>query len=52
MLIPDSRDYIDYAVNVTAESLNNPDDGIQKVTVIVGRSGEQVFVLESYKVDR
>ncbi len=50
--IPTDKDYIDYSANITAESLDTPDEGIQKITVTVKRSGEQVFTLESYKVDR
>ena len=50
--IPTSKDYINYSANITAESLNTPDDGIQKIIVTVKHSGEQVFTLEGYKVDR
>ncbi len=50
--IPASKDYTNYSANITAEPLNNPDDGIQKITVTVNRSGERVFILESYKVKR
>ncbi len=50
--IPSSKDYIDYAAAIAAEPLDSPDAGIQKITVTVNRSGEQVFILESYKVQR
>ncbi|MFC2025268.1 type II secretion system protein [Chloroflexota bacterium] len=50
--IPSSKDYINYSVNITTAPLNSPDDGIQKITVTVTRSGERVITLESYKVDR
>lgn len=50
--IPVGKDYVNYSVNITAAPLNAPDDGIQKITVIVKRFGEQVYRLESYKVDR
>jgi type II secretory pathway pseudopilin PulG len=50
--IPTDKDYINYSANITAESLDTPDDGIQKITVTVNRSGEQVFTLESYKVNK
>ncbi|MFC1988391.1 hypothetical protein ACFLVJ_00965 [Chloroflexota bacterium] len=50
--IPGGKDYTNYSANITAESLDNPDDGIQKITVIVSRSGEEVTSLVSYKVDR
>ena len=47
--IPSGKDYINYSANITAETL---DDDLQKITVTVKRSGEQVFTLEGYKVDR
>ena len=50
--IHSSKDYIDYSVNITSAPLNNPDDGIQKITVTVTHSGKRVIALESYKVDR
>jgi len=50
--IPSGRDYINYSATITAESLHNPDDGIQKITVTVKRFGETVIRLQSYKVDR
>lgn len=50
--IPGSKDYINYSVNITAQPLQTPDDGIQKVTVIVIHSNKQVIALESYKVNR
>ncbi len=50
--IPADKDYMDYSANITAESLHETDDGIQKITVTIRRSGEKVFILEGYKVDR
>jgi type II secretory pathway pseudopilin PulG len=50
--IPGGKDYIDYSVNITAQPLHSPDDGIQKITVIVKRSDEVVTKLEGYKLDR
>ena len=50
--IPSSKDYINYSVTIAAESLHNPDGGIQKITVTVKRSDEGVIKLEGYKVDR
>jgi type II secretory pathway pseudopilin PulG len=46
------KDYINYSATITAEPLHDPDDGIQKITVIVERFGERVIKLEGYKVDR
>lgn len=50
--IPADKDYVNYTVNITAQPLHTPDDGIQKITVIVSRSGLQVYALENYKVFR
>ena len=50
--IPSGKDYINYSATVTAESLHDPDDGIQKIIVTVKRSGKQILILEGYKVDR
>jgi hypothetical protein len=50
--IPIHKDYINYSANITAEPLHEPDDGIQKITVTITHSGEAVYRLEGYKVDR
>ena len=50
--IPGGGDYTDYSVEITAEPLHNPDDGIQKITVTVRHSGKVVIELESYKRQR
>lgn len=50
--IPGSKDYIDYSAAISAQSLNTPDNGIQKITVRIYHSGEPVMILEGYKVDR
>jgi prepilin-type N-terminal cleavage/methylation domain-containing protein len=50
--IPMNDDYTGYSANITAESLHGSDDGIQKITVTIMRSGKPVFKLEGYKVDR
>lgn len=50
--LPDGKDYINYSANIAATSLHNPDDGIQKITVTIQRSGKSVVTLEGYKVDR
>ena len=47
--IPSGSDYTNYSANITAEPRG---EGIQKITVTVTRSGEQVFTLEGYKVQR
>ncbi len=50
--LPAGGDYLNYTVNITAASLHNPDDGIQKINVAVRRSGKLVVILEDYKVNR
>lgn len=50
--IPDGKDYLQYSATVFAEPVHTPDDGIQKITVTVQRSGKGIFNLEGYKVDR
>lgn len=50
--IPGGKNYINYSANISAQPLHTPDDGIQKITVTVKRSGEEVIKLEGYKVDR
>ena len=41
--------YYSYIVTVTAEPLNDTDNGIQKITVVVEREDKQVVILESYR---
>ncbi len=50
--MPTDTDYSDYSANITAQSLPDGNVDIQKITVTVNRSDEQVFILESYKVYR
>ena len=50
--LPGVKDYINYSASIAAEPLHDPDDGIQEITVTVARSGEEVLILEGYKVDR
>ena len=35
------RDYIAYSANITVQPLNNPDNGIQKITVAIQHSERQ-----------
>jgi prepilin-type N-terminal cleavage/methylation domain-containing protein len=44
-------DHPGYFVSVSAEPLHSPDDGIQKITVIVSRDGKEIIALEDYKRD-
>ncbi len=46
------KDYINYSANITATSINGTGVDIQKITVIVMRSGAEVTRLESYKANR
>ncbi len=41
-----------YAINVSAVALNEPDDGIQRITVTISRDGQDLLVLFSNKVAR
>ena len=50
--IPGDESYLWFSAEVAAEPLNSPDDGVQKITVTIRRSGVDVYVLEGYKVDR
>lgn len=50
--LPTDGDYISYSVITTAEPLHNPDDGIQKIAVIVKRVDKEIVILEDYKVDK
>jgi len=50
--IPDGKDYVGYSVNITAESLHDLDDGIQKITVTIEHNDKVVTTLEAYKVQR
>ena len=47
-----SPDHPGYTVSVDVEALNDPDDGIQEITVTVKRDGEVVLTTSTYKVDR
>lgn len=50
--IPGTDGYVNYSANITAQSLQSPDTGIQKITVTVSRSNSVVYKLEGYKVNR
>ncbi len=43
---------VGYAVGVTAEPLDDPDNGIQRITVTVEHHSEGVISLVGYKVER
>jgi len=50
--IPSGSDYVNYSVEIIAEPLHSPDEGIQKITVTVRHSGKMIIKLESYKGER
>ncbi len=50
--IPDGKDYLRYSSVVSVEPVHTPDDGLQKITVSIQRSGKGVYFLQGYKVDR
>jgi prepilin-type N-terminal cleavage/methylation domain-containing protein len=47
-----SNGHAGYAATVQAEALDDPDSGIQKITVMVSHEGRAVITLEGYKVGR
>jgi len=49
--LPTGKDYMNYSATISAQP-HDPDDGIQKITVTVSRSGEVIIRLEGYKVNR
>ena len=50
--MPSGGDYIYYTANITTESLRDPDDGLQKITVTIKHHDKTVIQLESYKRDK
>jgi len=50
--IPGDQDYLNYSATIAASPINDPDDGIQKLTVTVKHHDEEVITLQGYKVDR
>ncbi len=50
--IPDDVSYTGFSAAIVAEAIESPDDGVQKITVTITRSGEDIYVLQGYKVDR
>ncbi len=50
--IPGGKDYRQYSATVLAEPLHTPDDGLQKITITIERSGKGIFNLAGYKVNR
>ena len=51
-MMPVGGDYANYSVIITAAPLDNPDDGIQRITVTVKHFEKTITQLESYKVNR
>jgi prepilin-type N-terminal cleavage/methylation domain-containing protein len=47
-----SVEYGGYTAAVQAEIFDDPDSGIQKITVMVSHDGTEVITLEGYKVSR
>jgi len=50
--IPSGKDYIDYSATINTTPVHGSEDGIQKITVTINRSGATVIKLEDYKVNR
>ena len=50
--IPEGADYTGYSAAISAQPVDNPDGGIQKITITISRHDEQVMAMDSYKADR
>jgi type II secretory pathway pseudopilin PulG len=50
--IPGGDDFAGYSATIDASPLHNPDDGIQKIAVIISHYTDEVLKVEGYKVDR
>ena len=50
--IPGDESYTGFSVAIVAGAIESPDDGVQKITVTITRSGEDIYILQGYKVDR
>jgi type II secretory pathway pseudopilin PulG len=50
--IPGGDDFAGYSATIDASPLHNPDDGIQKIAVIISHYSDEVLKVEGYKVDR
>ena len=46
------QNYTGYSVQIDSEPLNNPDDGIQKITITIKHWDKDAMQLDVYKVDR
>ena len=50
--ISSDQNYVGYSVQIDSEPLNNPDDGIQKITITIKHWDKDAMQLDVYKVDR
>ncbi|MFC1916008.1 prepilin-type N-terminal cleavage/methylation domain-containing protein [Chloroflexota bacterium] len=50
--LPGGGDYVNYSVNITAEPLHDPDEGLQKITVTIQHFDKEIVELEGYKGQR
>lgn len=50
--LPADHSYVNYSANITAQPLQQPDTGIQKITITVSCANTVVYKLEDYKVNR
>lgn len=50
--VPSATDYTGYSVVIAAQPLENPDNGVQKITVTVRHGTKDVMTIESYKANR
>jgi len=50
--IPTETDYTGYSAAISAQPVDSPDGGVQKITITIMRHDEQVITMDTYKVDR
>ncbi|MBI4267117.1 MAG: type II secretion system protein [Chloroflexi bacterium] len=50
--IPAEADYTGYSATISAQPVDSPDRGVQKITIIIMSHGEPVITMDSYKVKR
>ncbi len=47
--IPSGKDYVGYSATINATPVHGSEDGIQKITITISRSGIGIIQMEGYK---